>query len=431
MNILIQNAHVVTMDRWDRVLEGGSVAVADGRIAYVGPGQGLPAGFTPERTIDARGGVVLPGFVNAHTHLAMTLLRGYGSDLNLQDWLEQKIWPAEDRLVAGNCYWAALLGLAEMLKTGTTAFLDMYFFMDEVARAVDETGMRAVLSRGIVGVGPNFEQALTESQALYRDFHGAAGGRLRVMLAPHAEYTNNDTSIERIVEVAHKLNSGIHVHLQETVAETESCLTRHGVSPTLWLERKGLFDLHTVAAHCVTVTPEDEAILLAHDVSVAHNPGSNMKLASGLAPVERMRGRGINVALGTDGPSSNNNLNMLEEANLASLCAKIKEGDPTALPAYEALKMATIGGARALEIDDTTGSLEVGKAADIIMIEADSPAMRPMVDPVANVVYSAGSAEVSLTMVQGRILMERGELPGFDLERIYFETERISAGMRL
>ncbi len=430
MNILIHNAHILTMDTWDRVIAQGFVAVSDGKILHVGDGQTLPEGFVAERAIDARGGVVLPGFVNAHTHLAMTLLRGYGSDLNLQDWLEQKIWPAEDRLVAGNCYWASMLGLAEMLLGGTTSFLDMYFFMHEVAKAVEETGLRAVLSRGIVGVSPNFETALAESEALYRDFNGAADGRLRVMLAPHAEYTNNDHSIERIVELAHKLDCGIHVHLQETVAETESCYTRHGVSPTVWLDRKGLFARPTVAAHCVTVTPEDEEILLARGVSVAHNPGSNMKLASGIAPVERMRRRGINVALGTDGPSSNNNLNMLEEAGLAALCAKIKENDPTALPAYEALKMATLGGARALGIDDVTGSLEVGKAADLVLLGVDGPAMHPRIDPVANVAFSASAADVWLTMVAGRILMEDGKLPGFDLERIYAETERISAAMR-
>jgi 5-methylthioadenosine/S-adenosylhomocysteine deaminase len=427
LKILIRNAYIVTMDSADRVLGCGAVAVEDGRIAFVGAEKELPAGFSAQKVIDAQGGALLPGLVNAHTHLAMTLLRGYGSDLNLQDWLEKKVWPAEDRLKQGDCYWGAMLGLAEMIRSGTTAFLDMYMFMDETARAVEETGMRAVLSRGVVGKSPNFKTAMAESEALFRDFNGAADGRLTVMMAPHAEYTNDEQTIRQIVELAHKLGCGIHVHLQETQTETEGCRQRYGMSTAEWFEKVGLFTRHVVAAHCVTLTDADIAILKQYNASAAHNPGSNMKLASGIAPVAEMLKAGVNVALGTDGASSNNNLDMLEETRLAALLAKLRCGDPAAVTAYEALKMATRGGAVALGIDNISGSIEVGKDADIILISGSSPAMHPRTDIISNIVYSASSADVSMTMVKGRVLMENAQLAGIDLDKICHEAGKISA----
>lgn len=426
MNTLIQNAHILTMDEAMTEVPGGVVAVQGSCIAYVGVPQGLPAGFAPDRVIDARGGIVMPGFVNAHTHLSMTLLRGYGSDLNLQDWLEQYMWPAEDRLQSGDCYWGSVLGIAEMLKSGTTAFLDMYFFMEETARAVQETGIRAVLSRGLTGITPSYPNALREAEALYRDFHGCGDGRISVMLGPHAEYTNSERTMGQIVELGHKLGCGLHVHVQETRAETQGCVERHGCTPTAWLERMGVFGLPTVAAHCVTATEEDIAIFRERGVHVAHNPGSNMKLASGIAPVRAMLHAGVNVALGTDGPSSNNNLDMIEEARLAALCAKLREEDPTAVTAAQALRMATVGGARALGLGAVAGSLEVGRQADLILLDANSPAMHPMHDAASAVVYAVGAADVRLTMVAGKILMEDGELPGIDLERACFEADAIA-----
>ncbi len=426
MNILIRNAHVLTMDAAMTEYRGGVVAVTNGKLHYVGTPGGLPAGFTADRVIDAGGGIVMPGLVNAHTHLAMSLLRGYGSDRNLQDWLQNYMWPAEDRLQPGDCYWGSLLGIAEMLKSGTTAFLDMYFFMDETARAVEETGIRAVLSRGLTGITPSYATALPQAEALYRDFQGGADGRISVMLGPHAEYTNTEATMRQIVELGHKLGCGLHVHVQETRAETQGCVERYGISPTKWLDQMGVFSLPTVAAHCVTVDDDDIAILAERGVQVAHNPGSNMKLASGIAPVRALLRAGVGVGLGTDGPSSNNNLDMIEEARLAALCAKLHEDDPTAVSAAEALRMATMGGARALGLHTVAGSLEAGKRADLILLDPRSPALHPMHDAASAVVYAAGSADVKLTMVDGKILVENGQLPGIDLERVYTETGRIA-----
>jgi 5-methylthioadenosine/S-adenosylhomocysteine deaminase len=429
LDTLIKNAFVLTMDEAGRTFENGCVAVSGGKIVHVGAESDLPKGFSARKTVDAKGGVVMPGFINAHTHLAMTLLRGLGGGLKLQDWLETKIWPAEGKLRAGHCYWGSMLGLVEMIRSGTTAFLDMYFFMEETARAVEETGLRAVLSRGITGRSPGFKKALAENEALYRDFNGEAGGRISVMLGPHAEYTCDERSIREIVELAHKLGCGMHVHLQETSAETDGCRARYGMSPAEWFRKMGLFERHTVAAHCVTLSNEDISILRQYGVSAAHCPGSNMKLASGIAPIKALLGAGVIVSLGTDGAASNDNLDMLEEIRLAALCAKIREGDPTALGALDALKLATACGARALEIDTVAGSIEVGKDADIIVISTNSPSWHPTTDIASNLVYSAGSQDVSMTMVKGRILMENFEIKGLDVEKIFHEADKISAAV--
>lgn len=314
-----------------------------------------------------------------------------------------------------------------MIRTGTTAFLDMYFFMEQTARAVEETGMRAVLSRGLLGSSPNFGRALAEAESLHRDFNGAAGGRITVMLGPHAEYTCSLESIEKMIGSADKLGCGLHVHLQETVAETAACVERHGESPAKWFDRIGLFGRHVVAAHCVTVDGGDIEILARNRVHVAHCPGSNMKLASGIAPVRGLVAAGVNVALGTDGAASNNNLDMPEEIRLAALCAKIREKDPTALQAYGVLKMGTAGGAGALGIDTIAGSIEVGKEADIIIIEANSPSWQPRTDIFSNLVYASSASDVSMTMVGGAVLMENSQIKGIDLDRVYHETNQIAA----
>ncbi|MDD3244203.1 MAG: amidohydrolase [Eubacteriales bacterium] len=404
MTVLIQNAHILTMDH-RREIVGGALLVREGKIAFVGEERDLPAQTKADRVIDARGGVVMPGFINAHTHLAMTLLRGYGSDLNLQDWLFQKIFPAEDRLLPGDCGAAGDLGIAEMLLGGTTAFLDMYMFMEETAEAVKRSGIRAVLSRGLTA-GDAFEEKLAEAVRLHTDWHDTCDGRIRVMLCVHAEYTNNEQTVRRIAEEAKKLGVGIHVHVSETDSETKGCLERHGVTPAQWLDSLGVFDGPAVAAHCVWLTPQDEELFARKGVSVVHNPGSNMKLASGVCPVQELLNRGVNVALGTDGASSNNTLNMQKEVYLAALLGKLSALDPTAVDAYTALEMATVRGAKALGIDDVCGVLREGMDADLILFDTCAPWWSPVSDAAAQVVYAASQEDIRLTMVRGEILME-------------------------
>lgn len=413
MTTLIKNVHILTMHNRQEI-PAGCVVVEEGKISYVGAQEELARDIRPDAVIDGKGGILLPGFINAHTHLAMTLLRGYGSDLNLQEWLTKKIFPAEDRLQAGDCAAASAVGIAECLLGGTTTFSDMYMFMDETAQAVQDSGIRAVLSRGMTASG-QFEQRLDEATQLYRGYHKAAQGRLSVMLCIHAEYTNTENTVRRIVEEAEKLDAGIHVHLAETKAEVEGCRQRHGVTPAKWFNDLGVFDRPVTAAHSVWLDDEDIDILAEKGVHAVHNPASNMKLASGIARVQRMLDAGINVALGTDGASSNNTLNMLRETQLAALLGKLSAMDPTAVDAYTALEMATIRGARALGLQDVCGSVEVGKDADLIMLDTSRPWWAPRHEAAAQIVYAASQEDVVMTMVQGRVLMENRQVKTIDV----------------
>ncbi|MDD4796446.1 MAG: amidohydrolase [Eubacteriales bacterium] len=413
MTTLIENAHILTMDN-RREIPNGCVLVDDGKIAYVGRRTELPQRAAPDAVLDGKGGILLPGFVNAHTHLAMTLLRGYGSDLNLQDWLTKKIFPAEDRLQTGDCATAARVGIAECLLGGTTTFSDMYMFMDETARVVRESGIRAVLCRGMTA-GDGFEERLADATRLYRDYHGHADGRISVMLCIHAEYTNTEHTVRRIVDEAGRLSAGIHVHLAETRAEVDGCRQRYGVTPAQWMDNLGVFARPVTAAHTVWLSDGDIQILAEKGVHAVHNPASNMKLASGVAPVQRMLDAGVNVALGTDGASSNNTLNMLRETQLAALLGKLSAMDPTAVDAYTALQMATLGGARALGLGDVCGSIEVGKDADLILLDTSKPWWAPRHEAAAQIVYAASTEDITMTMVRGRILMQNRQVKTIDV----------------
>lgn len=416
MDILVQNARVLTMATRQEI-EDGCVAVKDGVITYVGARSGYTGG-PARRVIDAKGGVVMPGFINGHTHMAMTLLRGYGGDMNLQDWLFNMIFPAEDRLVPGDCGPATQLAIAESLLGGATAFLDMYMFMDEVAEATRETGMRAVLTRGLTA-GELFAQKLVEGKRLC-----AQKGLITGMMCIHAEYTNDEDTVRQVVQAARELGVGIHVHVSETHSEVQGCVQRHGVSPVKWLNSLGVFRGHTVAAHTVWVDDEDMAILRENGVYCVHNPSSNMKLSSGIMPAQRMLNAGIPLAIGTDGASSGNNLNMLREMRIAALLGKLERSEPTDMDAWTVLEMATIGGARALNIADVCGTLEVGKQADLIMFDTSKPWWTPKQDAATQIAYAASQEDIVLAMVNGRILMENRALTTIDLERVQAQAQQ-------
>jgi len=364
LKILIENASIVTMTEANRVLEKHYLIIEEDLITAIGSGE-PPAGSYDKR-IDATNHMLLPGFVNAHTHAAMTLLRGYADDLPLMEWLETKIWPLEAKLTAEDVYWGTMLAIVEMIKSGTTCFTDMYFFMDQVARAVEETGIRAVLSRGMVGVGPEHQRAIDESRETVAQWAGRGEGRISFLLGPHAPYTCPPDYLHKVMELATELQVGINIHIAETLSEIEDIKKLYGRSPVAHLENLGLFNHHTVAAHCVHLTDEDIQILAQYNVGVVHNPESNMKLASGIAPVPAMLKAGIPVALGTDGASSNNNLDMLQEMRSCAFLHKVNSFDPTVLPAYQALQMATVNGAQALRLD-RLGTLGGGKKADLIL----------------------------------------------------------------
>jgi 5-methylthioadenosine/S-adenosylhomocysteine deaminase len=399
----------------------GEIAIEGSEIVSVGPPKSRPAGWEPERVISARGMVAMPGFVNAHTHAAMTLLRGYADDMPLMQWLEQKIWPLESRLVADDIYWGAMLCIVEMIRGGTTTFADMYFWMDRVAEAVAQSGIRASLSRGLIGFQANGDEALRDSVDFIKTWHGQADGRITTKLGPHAAYTCPPDYLKKVIALSEELGVGLHIHVAETKSELQTISKQYQTTPVEHLEKIGLFTRPVLAAHCVHLSKKDIEICRQWDVKVVHNPQSNMKLASGVAPVPLMLQAGIKVALGTDGAASNNNLDMMEEMRAAALLHKVFTLDATAVPAYQALQMATRYGAEALGLKDV-GFLSAGMKADIILVDFQQPHLYPCHDVLAHLVYAAHSGDVHTVIINGEILMEDRELKTIDVEKICFEA---------
>jgi 5-methylthioadenosine/S-adenosylhomocysteine deaminase len=424
VRILISGVTVVPVTGPADVIRDGAVAVDGGEIVYVGPSAQAPGGFEADRVIGGPEMVALPGLVNAHTHAAMTLFRSYADDLPLMRWLQDAIWPLEAKLKAEDVYWGTLLACSEMLLGGTTTFADMYFFMDRVAEAAAESGIRASLSRGLIGVAPGADKALKESRRFVRDWHGKANGRITCMLGPHAPYTCPPEYLKKVIKLAEELGVGVHIHLAETRQEIEEIQKRYGCSPVALVARTGLLDLPVLAAHCVHLSAEDIAVLAEKKTGVAHNPESNMKLASGIAPVVQLLEAGVTVGLGTDGAASNNNLDMFEEMRTAALLQKVANDNPEALPAYAVLEMATIGGARALGLGDKIGTLEAGKRADIILLNLRQPHLWPPHDAVAHVVYAARAGDVDTVIVDGEVVVENGKLLRVDVDAVLDNARR-------
>ena len=418
MKTLIKNVHALLPDGTTPLT---NIMIEGDRIKAMGE---VPEGFLPDKTIDGKDHFAIPGLVNAHTHASMNLLRSYADDMELMDWLTNKIWPVEEKMGSDDIYWGAMLAAAEMIRSGTTAFADLYGPCEErVAEATIESGLRGILSRGLIGVAPDSDKKLEEAVALYRDFHGAGEGRVTVMFAPHALYTCPPEFLKKVSKAADEYNAEIHIHMSETQGEVENCLKEYGKRPFAHVESTGLFEHGTMAAHCVHVDDEDIAIIKKHHIRVVHNPGSNMKLASGVAPVPRLLKEGICVALGTDGASSNNNLDMLEEVQLSALLHKVSACDPLAVPALEAVKMGTEYGAQAVGLKDV-GRLEAGALADIVLFDLNNVMWCPRHNLVSLLAYSARSSSVDTVLVAGKVLMEKHELKTLDEERILFEAQR-------
>jgi 5-methylthioadenosine/S-adenosylhomocysteine deaminase len=421
--ILIRGADIISMDDTTGVLADGDVAIENGIIKGIGP-TGWAGDWQPDQIIDAAGKVLMPGLVNAHTHAAMTLLRSYADDLPLMDWLQNKIWPVEDKLTGEDIYWGTMLANLEMIKSGTTTFADMYFFMPDVAKAVDESGMRALLSRGMLGVAPTADQAIAESRAFIQEWHRQAGGRITVQLGPHAPYTCPPDYLRKVLAMAAEYKVGIHTHLAETRQEVENCLKDYGKTPIKLMDELGLFEHQVLAAHCVHLSDEEIDILAEKKVGVAHNPGSNMKLASGVAPVTRLLEKGATVGLGTDGTASNNNLDMIEEIRLATLLQKVSTEKPTVIPALQALELATIGGAKAVGLHEHIGSITKGKKADLIILNLHAPHLTPRHDIVSLLTYAASAADVETVIIDGKVLMQDRKMLYLDEEKVMWHAQK-------
>jgi 5-methylthioadenosine/S-adenosylhomocysteine deaminase len=407
VDILIDGCTVLPMDS-KRVIKNGALAIRDEKIVFVGKSSNA-SGIKAETLIDGHGKVALPGLVNCHTHVPMTLFRGLAEDQPLERWLKEKIWPLEAKLKPDDIYAGALLGCFEMIKSGTTCFADMYFYEDMVAKAVVESGLRGVLAEGIIEAGNSElgEKTFSRSVDFVKNFDGYASGRVKAMLGPHAAYSCSRELLLRIRKKASSLNVGVHLHLAESKAMLEGA---QSLSEVAFLDKLGFFDGPTLAAHCVNLSKSDMQTLSMRGVNVVHVPVANMKLGLGAAKVKNLTSLGVNVCLGTDGPASNNTLDMFETMKVAALLQKLTYHDPTVLSAYEVLKMATINGAKALRIADAVGSLEVGKKADIILIDFNKPHLKPLHNVFASIVYSARGSDVDTVIVDGKVLLEKQQV---------------------
>ena len=398
------------------------VGIKGDKIDYIG--SEAPEGDYGE-AYDGQGKVLMPGFYNGHGHSPMSILRGYGEGLPLDQWLNERIFPFEAKLYGDAVYWATLLSMAESLRYGIVSTSDMYYFMDDMARAVAEAGTKSNISRAIVNFGTPVSEnvGLTETIAAIKAYHGSENGRIRMDACAHAEYTNDFPMLQAIAGLAAEYGVRNHIHLSETQKEHRECLERHGMTPARVFEKAGIFDQPTTAAHCVWLTEEDIEILRDKGVTVASCPASNMKLASGMCNISPVLGAGINVTIGTDGVASNNSLNFFEEMKLFALTAKLTSMDPTAMSPEQALRCATRAGALAQGREDC-GLVKEGFRADLIVVDAGGPNMWPVEDMPTHLVYSADGKDVCLTMVDGKVLYRDGEYTTLDLERIFFEAKK-------
>ena len=423
MRTLIRNVTAITLDGEDRVLHNVEIAIENKNIAAVG--RASPE-FIPDEVIDGQEMVALPGLFNAHTHASMTLERGWAEDLPFDRWLNEKIWVAESALEEEDVYWGAALAACEMIRSGTVGFADHYFWMDQVARAVEEAGMKANLAWCQFGIGAEHEVGgitLGGTIRFAREWHGAADGRIRCALGPHSLYMCPPDFLRRVVEAAAQLDVGVHLHVAESQEQVENSLAAHGKTPVAYLAALGIFDVPAIAAHCIAVDAEDVAILAEKDVHVAHTPKTYLKLAMGMAPLPRLLEGGVNVALGTDGPASNNDLNMLEALRITGLYHKNALGRPEAMPHTQILRLATRAGAQALGFPES-GVLAPGAPADLILLDTRAPHWLPRHDLAAGIVYAAHPSDVSHVIVDGRLLLREGELLTLDEEHIRYEAER-------
>jgi len=425
MDLLVENGRVYK----DGHVVEADVGVRDGRIAEVGDIE------TADRVVDASGSLILPGMVNAHTHASMTLLRGYADDLALQTWLEDHIWRVEGHLTPEDIRVGTELAAVEMIRSGTTAFADMYFEMDEVAEAVDKAGLRANLGYGIITVGKEkneVEKELREGIEFARKYDGAAEGRVQAMVTPHAPYTCDDETLREAAEETRDMGITVHTHLSETSQEVDDTIENEGVRPPEYLDSLGVFggdegededgeDTDAYVAHGVHLNDEDIDLLARRGVGVAHCPSANMKLASGTAPVAALLDAGVTVGIGTDGPASNNTLDMFKEARHVALVAKTREDDASVVSAQEALEAATEGGAGLLGTG--AGVIEEGRPADLAVVDMDAPHLTPKHDLVSHAVYAANGADVKTTVVDGEVLMEDGVVETMDEREVIAEAQ--------
>lgn len=431
IDILITNGLVVTMDKDNRLIPNGAVAISGDRIADIGPMTGF-VDCKALKIIDANGGIIMPGLVNTHTHAAMTCFRGLADDMELMTWLHDHIFPAEAKLDHQKVHAGALLACAEMILSGTTCFADMYLFEDAVAEAAKIAGMRAVVGEVLYDFpspcyGP-IDQGFAYTENLIQKWKNDP--LVTIAVEPHSPYLCVPDLLVRAAELSETHDIPLIIHVAETGSEVATIDARYGKSPIKHLASMGVLSPRLLACHCVKVTEADINLLAAFHVKVSHNPESNMKLASGIAPVPQLLKAGVCVGLGTDGPTSNNNLDMFSEMDTAAKIHKVNCMDPTVMPAQTVLKMATVEAARALGLSAVTGSLETGKQADVIVVDTRKPHLTPMYNVYSHLVYSAGGHDVVTSVINGRLVMENRQILTLDVEKLMHDVCQIAAGIQ-
>lgn len=428
MGIVLKNILALLPEGDRDVIKETDIYIEGSRIASIGR---KPESFSEDKVINGKDRLAIPGLVNCHTHSYMSFMRNVADDLSFMDWLFGTIDPIEQKMTDEDTYWGACLAIIEMMKSGTTCFNDMQMNIHQTTRAVKESGMRAVISRGLVGSGSDEAGQMRLRQAYEERDAAADCDRLTFMLGPHAPYTCDDGFMRIVSEEAKKNNMRIHVHLSESESEIEQIREKYHCTPIEMAEKNGLFDVPAVAAHCVQITESDMDILKRKDVSVVTNPASNMKLGNGFAPVPEMLEKGINVCIGTDGAASNNSLNLFHEMSLLALIHKGVKRTPQCISAGETIRIATINGAKALGLEREIGSLEEGKKADIAILNLNTASLTPRNNLIAGLSYSANGSEVETVIIDGEITMEDRKILTMDEELVYKKIDEIIVRMGL
>ena len=426
MGILLKNIKAIVPEGTEDVVKTTSIFIEGDKIVGIGT---EPSGFKADKVIEGEDKLAIPGLINCHTHSYMAFMRNIADDLSFMDWLFGRIDPIEQKMSDEDTYWGACLAIIEMMKSGTTCFNDMMMNIKQTTKAIKESGMRAVMCRGLVGSAEDDGGRIGQT---YEEMEFCKDcDRITFKFGPHAPYTCTEDYFRRVSDEAKKAGIGIHVHLSESVSEIEGCAKDHGCTPIEMADRNGLFDVPCVAAHCVQVDDKDMDILAKKGVSVVSNPASNMKLGNGFAPVPEMLEKGINVCLGTDGAASNNSLNMFHEMSLMALIHKGTHKTPECVGAKDVFKMATINGAKALGLDSVTGTLEVGKKADIAILDLNNPSLMPNNNLIAGLSYSANGSEVDTVIIDGKVTMEGRKILTMDEKLVYSKVNEIIKRMEL
>jgi 5-methylthioadenosine/S-adenosylhomocysteine deaminase len=432
-DIQVINAMVLTMNSEEQKFNPGFVSIKDDLIIDVGPMESLSSpDIPPKKIIDARGGIVMPGLINAHTHAAMTCFRGMADDLPLMTWLNNHIFPAEAKLDQDKVFCGALLACAEMILSGTTCFSDMYLFEDAVAMAAKNSGIRAVVGEVLYDFpSPNYgpiEKGFEYTEMLIEKWKDDP--LVTIAVEPHSPYLCSPELLIKASGLALDNHIPLIIHLSETKSEVKQIQKHYGKTPVSHMADLGVLTPNLLACHCVVLTDEDMDLLRQFDVKVAHNPESNMKLASGIAPIPKLLEKGVCVSIGTDGCASNNNLDMFLEMDTAAKLHKVNTGDPTVMDAKTVLKMCTIDSARALGLSDSIGSLEPGKKADLIVMDTKKPHLTPMYHPESHLVYAARGSDVDSVIINGKIVLENGKMAFMDIEQVMENVRNIAHEIR-